>query len=170
MGGGVIAGKMITIIAPVVPFIYMEIILEALIKGMGLQGFSSLNYLAEYAVRISVVLILVPKLGFYGIVASYYSSNIIGNCARFIKVMKHTGTPFKPFRIIAVPVIYSFLTMGTVELLIRILGGGDNTILEIIIFVILWGVMYFGIFAGLNFKSFELPHKKCYAIFTNKLH
>ena len=170
MGGGVLAGKMITIIAPVVPFIYMEIILEALIKGMGLQGFSSLNYLAEYAVRISVVLILVPKLGFYGIVASYYSSNIIGNCARFIKVMKHTGTPFKPFRIIAVPVIYSFLTMGTVELLIRILGGGDNTILEIIIFVIPWGVMYFGIFAGLNFKSFELPHKKCYAIFTNKLH
>ncbi|MDE6092097.1 MAG: oligosaccharide flippase family protein, partial [Ruminococcus sp.] len=100
LGGGELAGKMITIIAPVVPFIYMEIILEALIKGMGLQAFSSLNYLAEYAIRISVVLIFVPKFGFYGIVASYYASNVIGNCARFIKIMHHTETPFRPFRII----------------------------------------------------------------------
>ena len=29
-----------------------KIILEAMIKGMGLQGFSSLNYLAEYGVGI----------------------------------------------------------------------------------------------------------------------
>ena len=29
------------------PFIYLEIVLEALIKGMGKQNFSSLNYLAD---------------------------------------------------------------------------------------------------------------------------
>ena len=127
---------------------------------MGLQGFSSLNYLAEYAVRISVVLIFVPKFGFYGIVASYYSSNVIGNCARFIKIMKHTGTPFRPFKIIAVPVIYAFLTMGAVELLTRIVRAGGNSIPEIVIFVILWGIAYFGVFAGLNFKSFEFPDRK----------
>lgn len=155
LGGGELAGKMITVIAPVVPFIYMEIILEALVKGMGLQGFSSLNYLAEYAVRISVVLIFVPKFGFYGIVASYYASNVIGNCARFIKIMKHTQTPFRPFKIIGVPVLYAFLTMGTIELLTRITGTVGNSIPEIVIFVILWGLAYFGVFAGLNFRSFE---------------
>lgn len=161
LGGGELAGKMITIIAPVVPFIYMEIILEALIKGMGLQGFSSLNYLAEYAVRISVVLIFVPKFSFYGIVVSYYASNVIGNCARFIKIMKHTETPFRPFKIIAVPIIYAFLTMGTVELLTRIVGAGGNSIPEIIFFVILWGMAYFGIFAGLGkIKSFGFSDKK----------
>lgn len=160
LGGGELAGKMITIIAPVVPFIYMEIILEALIKGMGLQGFSSLNYLVEYAVRISVVLIFVPKFGFYGIVASYYASNIIGNCARFVKIMKYTGTPFKPFKIIAVPIIYAFLTMGATELLTRIFGADGKSIPEIVVFGILWGMAYFGIFAGLNFGSFELPDRK----------
>ena len=34
LDGGQLAGKMISIIAPVVPFIYLEIILEAMIKGM----------------------------------------------------------------------------------------------------------------------------------------
>ncbi|MBQ8688340.1 MAG: polysaccharide biosynthesis C-terminal domain-containing protein [Ruminococcus sp.] len=83
-----LAGRMIGLLAPVVPFIYLEIVLEALIKGTGHQRFSSLNYLGEYAVRISAVLILIPLFGFYGIVVSYYASNICGNCIRLWKVFR----------------------------------------------------------------------------------
>ncbi|MBQ8515710.1 MAG: polysaccharide biosynthesis protein [Ruminococcus sp.] len=86
-----LAGRMIRLLAPVVPFIYLEIILEALIKGMGQQRFSSLNYLGEYAVRISAVLILIPLFGFYGIIVSYYASNICGNCVRLWKAFRITG-------------------------------------------------------------------------------
>ena len=160
LGGGELAGTMITIIAPVVPFIYMEIISEALIKGMGLQSFSSLNYLAEYAIRISVVLIFVPKFSFYGIVASYYASNVIGNCARLIKILKYTGTPFRPFKIIAVPVIYAFLTMGAVELLTHLTGLDAERLPEIIIFVILWGIAYAGVFFGFSYGTPELKESK----------
>lgn len=90
LGGGKEAGRMISAIAPVVPFIYLEIILEALIKGLGLQAFSSLNYLAEYIIRISAVLIFVPHFGFAGIVISYYASNIFGNMSRLVKLLKFT--------------------------------------------------------------------------------
>ncbi|MDE6671956.1 MAG: oligosaccharide flippase family protein [Ruminococcus sp.] len=160
LGGGELAGTMITIIAPVVPFIYMEIISEALIKGMGLQSFSSLNYLAEYAIRISVVLIFVPKFSFYGIVASYYASNVIGNCARLIKILKYTGTPFRPFKIIAVPIIYAFLTMGAVELLTHLTGLDAERLPEIIIFVILWAIAYTGVFVGFSYGTPELKESK----------
>lgn len=85
-----LAGKMLRLLAPVVPFIYLEIILEAIIKGTGRQQFSMLNYLAEYAVRISAVLVFVPMIGFYGIVVSYYASNVFGNCMRLIKTFKIT--------------------------------------------------------------------------------
>ncbi|MCD7958263.1 MAG: oligosaccharide flippase family protein [Ruminococcus sp.] len=50
MDRGQLSGRMIQILAPVVPFIYLEIVLEALIKGMGRQNFSSLNYLTEYVI------------------------------------------------------------------------------------------------------------------------
>lgn len=86
-----LAGKMIRLLAPVVPFIYLEIILEAIIKGTGRQQFSMLNYLAEYAVRISAVLVFVPVIGFYGIVVSYYASNVFGNCMRLVKTFRITG-------------------------------------------------------------------------------
>ncbi|MBR0141063.1 MAG: polysaccharide biosynthesis C-terminal domain-containing protein [Ruminococcus sp.] len=156
LGGGKLAGDMIEFIAPVVPFIYMEIILEALIKGMGLQKFSSLNYLAEYVIRIAIVLIFVPKTGFYGIALSYYASNIFGNCMRFIKVSSYTKTPFRPLKTIIAPVVYSFLTMNTAELLFKILNIKGEGILFMIIFTILWGLLYGLVFSVINGRC----HKK----------
>lgn len=146
LGGGQLAGKIISIIAPVVPFIYLEIVLEALIKGLGLQGFSSLNYFIEYAVRISIVLIFVPKFGFYGIVASYYASNVIGNCSRVIKILRHTGVKLRPIKSVIMPIVYVFLTMNAAELLLRIFGIGTKSIPGMIIFALIWGVGYTAIF------------------------
>lgn len=146
LGGGSLAGTMISVIAPVVPFIYLEIVLEAIIKGLGLQGFSSLNYLAEYAVRISVVLIFVPHFGFYGIVASYYASNVIGNLSRIIKVRRHTGMKLSLVKAVAVPILYAFLTMSLTELLSRILHFGSSGILSMSVFILLWGAAYFSVF------------------------
>lgn len=142
LGGGELAGRMITVIAPVVPFIYMEIISEAMIKGMGLQSFSSLNYLCEYAVRISVVLIFVPRVGFWGIAASYYASNIAGNCSRFIKLVRSSGMELRPFRTMIAPLIYVLLTMGTAELLVRA-AGGQGTVVSDIALTLIWGLLYF---------------------------
>ncbi len=146
LGGGVLGGQMISVIAPVIPFIYLEIVLEAIIKGLGLQGFSSLNYLAEYAVRISIVMIFVPKFGFYGIVASYYASNIIGNSARMIKVLTYTGVRLKIFKAILLPIIYAFLTMGTSELLARMFVGGVNSTVGMVSFTAIWCTMYIFLF------------------------
>ena len=146
MGGGELAGKMITAVAPVVPFIYMEIVLEAMIKGMGMQGFSSLNYLGEYAVRISVVLTAVPRLGFWGIAASYYASNVIGNVLRFVKISRTAGTPFRPFRSIVFPAAYAFMTMSAAELVTRIIFGGTGSFYGAVFMALLWGAGYLLVF------------------------
>lgn len=146
LGGGSLAGSMITVIAPVVPFIYLEIVLEALIKGMGLQAFSSLNYLSEYIIRISAVLIFVPRFGFYGIVASYYLSNIVGNISRLIKILRFTGLRFKILKSVGIPIIYAFLTMGATDLILKILRLNSERLIEMIIFTIIWLIGYVLIF------------------------
>ena len=146
LGGGSLAGNMISAIAPVVPFIYMEIVLEAMIKGMGLQGFSSLNYLAEYAVRISIVLIAVPHFGFIGIAASYYASNVIGNISRCIKLSRASGCGLHPVRNVLIPAVYTFMTMCAAELIVRTVSGGTGTIPQAVFMTLLWGCGYAGIF------------------------
>ncbi|MBQ1340484.1 MAG: oligosaccharide flippase family protein [Ruminococcus sp.] len=146
LGGGRLAGSMISAIAPVIPFIYMEIVLEAMIKGMGLQGFSSLNYLAEYAVRISIVLIAVPHFGFIGIAASYYTSNVIGNISRCIKLSRASGCGLHPVRNVLIPAVYTFMTMCASELIVRTVSGSTDTIPQAVFMTILWGCGYAGIF------------------------
>lgn len=161
LGGGETAGNLITAISPVVPFIYMEIILEAMIKGMGQQAFSSLNYLAEYAVRIAIVLIFVSRMGFAGIAASYYASNIIGNCCRFVKLKFCTGMKADIFRLVIMPVMYSFLTMGTTELILRKTGICGESAVNMLIFSVVWGIGYFAIYRilskvrGIDRKAFK---------------
>ena len=91
LGGGAFTGLILRRMAPVIPLIYLEIIMEGILRGLGKQGFSSLNYLAEYTVRISVLLICVPLFGFYGIVASYMACNLTGNAVRLFFVLRLTG-------------------------------------------------------------------------------
>lgn len=146
LGGGSLAGGLISVIAPVVPFIYMEIVLEALIKGMGLQGFSSLNYLAEYVIRIAAVLILVPVIGFWGIAVSYYASNVFGNISRLVKILRHTGVRFRPVRMLLSPVFYAALTCFTSELLCRPLGLRDTGAAYMTVCTVLWLIGYGAVF------------------------
>ena len=150
LGGGALAGKMITVIAPVVPFIYMEIVLESLIKGLGLQSFSSVNYLAEYIIRIAAVLLLVPRIGFYGIVISYYASNIIGNSSRFIRIIKASGAKAALLRTVVMPVMLAFSTMSLSELIFRFMGLTEEKMLYSAMFVAVWGVFYCLIFSALG--------------------
>ncbi len=129
MDGGVLSGRMIRILAPVVPFIYLEIVLEALIKGMGKQNFSSLNYLAEYVIRICVVLICIPLFGFYGIVASYYTSNVFGNCNRLRMAVKTANMRFRFGKLLGKPlfaVVFAFAMASLPELFCPILR--DSTV------------------------------------------
>ncbi len=145
LGGGEIAGRMIRLLAPVVPFIYLEIVLESIIKGMGAQVFSSLNYLCEYAVRISIVLVCIPLMGFYGIVLSYYASNILGNTARLIVVFRRTGMRFDAVRLVMIPLFAAVVSTQVSRagfLLLRAEPGSG--ILAMLLYTLLCGSLYAG--------------------------
>ena len=128
----------------------MEIVLEAIIKGMGLQSFSSMNYLAEYIIRIAAVLILIPRIGFYGIVISYYASNTFGNCARFIKVTKTTGARRNICGTFLLPVIVAFITMKAAEICLDICNIAINNLFTMAVYTAVWGAAYFTIFCSLG--------------------
>ncbi|MGN0643176.1 MAG: polysaccharide biosynthesis C-terminal domain-containing protein [Huintestinicola sp.] len=104
-----LVGRSLVILAPVIPFIYLEIILEGMLKGMGRQNFSTVNSLIEYAVRIACVIIFVRKLGFSGVLISYYASNVLSNLARIYVVCRESGTVFSPWRYVLFPCMKGLL-------------------------------------------------------------
>ena len=105
-----------------------------------------LNYLVEYVIRISVVLIAVCHIGFWGIALSYYASNIFGNISRLVKLLKHTGVRFRPFSMAISPILYAFLTMSAADLIFRLFSVKAESIFTMSVYVIIWLGLYGGVY------------------------
>lgn len=151
LGGDSGTGEILRVMAPVVPFIYLEIIMEGILRGLGKHNFSSLNYLAEYVVRISVLLICVPMFGFYGIAASYLACNLSGNAIRLYFVLRMTE--LKPVwkRILLRPAIVLFGTWQIILLIIKLsehMRIPETTVM--ILCGVLGGTLYFAVLRLIN--------------------
>lgn len=142
-------GDSLVILAPVIPFIYLEIVLEGLLKGMGRQNFSTVNSLCEYAVRIACVMIFVGRAGFGGVLISYYASNVISNIARIIVVCRESEMRFDWLRYCIKPlakgVICCMAGLAAVRLTHAVHSG---ELACLIVFIMTAAAVFFIFFGG----------------------
>ena len=142
LSGDAFSGNAIVVLAPVIPFIYLEIILEGILRA-GKHSFSTLNYLVEYIIRISVLLICVPLIGFYGIIISYFASNIICNISRIVIITKTTNYIFDSVDLVLVPAFSAIITWQLGAIFKKIIPISIlPTIIEIAIYSIVTGIIY----------------------------
>lgn len=161
IGGTPFAGRMLRLLAPVVPFIYLEIVLEAILRGMGKQNFSSANYIAEYLIRISVLLVCVPLMGFYGLLLSYYASNVIGNCVRIVMVSRLSDVPVRWRALLIPPLASGVLTWQFTTLLFHIpVLATRSAPAKIMLFVCIGGALYWFLLQTVSaFFAEKKPHR-----------
>jgi stage V sporulation protein B len=128
----------------IVPFIYMEIVLEGILKGLGKQGFSTLNSLAEYIIRIGTVIVCVHYFGFTGVLISYYASNIISNICRIVVVCRTAKIRFDWADFLAVPLACAFLSFACARWVsLMFLGANAVGNIRTIAFIAAFGLVYF---------------------------
>jgi stage V sporulation protein B len=126
----------------VIPFIYMEIVLEGILKGLGRQGFSTVNSLIEYTIRILCVMVFVNIYGFAGVLISYYASNIFSNIARITAVCKWTGIRFSFTDLLVMPAASAFFSITLSLMLTGFIFGGGFSSRKTIGFVCLTCIVY----------------------------
>ena len=71
------AGGMLRLLAPLMPFLYLDNIADAVLKGLGRQGKTMIVEAADSVLRIVGVVILLPKMGMMGYVLVLYGSGIV---------------------------------------------------------------------------------------------
>ena len=144
-----LVGNSLVILAPVIPFIYLEIVLEGLLKGMGRQNFSTVNSLCEYAVRIACVIIFVGKFGFTGVLISYYASNVLSNIARMAVVCRESKLRFDPVRYCVKPVLKGVLCCFAGSIAVRITHAEHSgELISLIVFVMTASACFVLLFSG----------------------
>lgn len=126
---------------PVVPFIYLEIVLEGIIKGLGRQNFSTVNSLCEYAIRIVCVIVFVHLYGFAGVLISYYASNVYSNIVRVIFVFRAADIRFDAFAYIVKPFAMCFFCCQLTSAITRLIDCPD-LLLETVIYLCTAGIIF----------------------------
>lgn len=126
---------------PVVPFIYLEIVLEGIIKGLGKQNFSTINNLCEYAIRIVCVIVFVHLYGFTGVLISYYASNVYSNIVRVIFVFHTAHIRFDAFTYIIKPFAMCFFCCQITSVLTRLITC-SSALYEAVIYLCTAGIIF----------------------------
>lgn len=79
-------GFYIKIFAPIVPFMYLDIIIDSILKGLDAQiGVLFIN-IVDLLLSISFIFFFVPKFGIIGFIASIFASEILNFVLSFKKL------------------------------------------------------------------------------------
>ena len=85
------AGKFLVLLAPVVPFMYLDSVVDAVLKGLDEQTSYFVFNAIDSVIRVALTYILLPFYGIYGVIAVITISELLNTLMsmwRLIKVTK----------------------------------------------------------------------------------
>ena len=71
------AGNFILVIAPLIPVMYLDTAVDAMLKGMGEHVYSMCVNIADALISVILVALLLPKMGIYGYIVTVYFTEIL---------------------------------------------------------------------------------------------
>lgn len=98
------AGKYIAAMAPLLPVMYLDTVTDSLLKGLGEQVYTMNVNIADAAISVILVRLLVPVFGLNGYIAVLYISELINFTLSAARMIKRTGIRIKIFRWAVLPV------------------------------------------------------------------
>ncbi len=144
-------GFLIGALAPIMPFMYLESVVEGLLKGLD-QQVSSLKYsVIDSALRITLILVLVPVQGIQGFLYVMILSNILTSVLNLRRLLKVTGIHLRWSKWIIKPAlavatagaitwfVQTYLIGGTLSPLAALLTGMPITALGYAVLILLFG-------------------------------
>ncbi len=102
------SGYLIRVLAPLVPLFYLDSISDGILKGLDQQNFAFRNAVIDSALRILLILLIVPRTGINGFLGIMYFSNLLTFSLNVGRLIKITGARFKIFTQILIPTAAAF--------------------------------------------------------------
>ncbi|OON95643.1 MAG: hypothetical protein ATN32_06995 [Candidatus Epulonipiscium fishelsonii] len=105
--GDVEVGRLLQITVLMSPFVYLEIVIDGILKGMGEQK-KTLEYrIIDAILRILMMYFLIPDVGILGLIATIIITNVISAILHLNRLMKLTGITIDITRWIVEPLVVS---------------------------------------------------------------
>lgn len=101
-------GRLIKILAPLVPFMYLDSIADGILKGLDQQLITFRNSVSDSAIRIILIFFFLPLYGENAFIWIMYLSNAYTCLLNVIRLITTSGAEIPIFRSIFLPFILAF--------------------------------------------------------------
>lgn len=108
--GSTEVGWLLRALSPLIPFMYLDLITDGILKGLDQQKALLRNCVADSALRILLVLWAVPKAGMVGFMGMMFFSNIFTTVLAVVRIKKVTHTSFGLKKFVVLPFVFSALS------------------------------------------------------------
>lgn len=136
-------GRMLAMLAPLCPFMYLEIVVSGVLRGLNEQ-LSSLRYnTVDSVMRIILIFLIVPYKGLYGFIAIMYLSNIYTSMSSIARLLKVTTVSFNAKDWLIKPVLGALASALLFKGVFRFLiPSGVNIWISLVLSILLICVCY----------------------------
>ena len=134
-------GYLIKALAPLIPFMYIDLIGDGILKGLDQQAVLLRNNVLDSVIRIALVLIFVSKFGMQGFLGVMFFSNIFTGVLSVIRIVKVTKIKFNSNIYFYKPLFSAIISAAIIDYLCK--GLQHSPFIYIVFSVIGITVIYF---------------------------
>ena len=118
------AGYYIAFLSPVVTVMYLDHITDSILKGIGEQVYSMVVNIADAALSVLLVLILIPLMGISGYAVVILAMELFNFTLSFLRLKKRINPTFSVFRTLLLPSACAILSACLTRALFSVAGMG----------------------------------------------
>ena len=148
------AGVYLRLLCPLIPVMYLDSIVDAFLKGMGYQVYSMGVNIADAAISILFIPILLPRFGADGYLMVLYLTEIFNFILSIFRLLLHLSFPYPIFGGLFLPLCGSLFGF---RLSVRIFGHTDGW--RALVLKILFVVSFYWL-CFLLFRAFRIKNEK----------
>ena len=133
------AGKWIKILAPLIFFMYIDNIIDNMLKGINEQVSVMVCNIIDLLVTISIIFFIVPIMGMYGYIFSIFVSELLNFTISSIQLKKKINYSVNFKKFIIQPIFACLMSYLLIKLLpITFSNFSLNTIMQIALFILFY--------------------------------
>lgn len=112
----------IRILAPLIPVMYIDSAVDAVLKGSGHQVYSMNVNIADTLTACVFALTLIPKIGIWGYIISIYATEILNTTLSLIKMISVSCIRPRVFKQVLMPILCIIGSTNIARLLLKLLN------------------------------------------------
>lgn len=135
-------GMMLRILAPLIPFMYLDRIVDGSLNALD-QQMSTLKYnLIDMSIRIFLILFLIPKKGIDGFILVLFTGTLLNSLLSINRLLKVTKLEFLLYDWIIKPGLCVTLSSYLTKFVFNFLGN-PSVFLQIVLIILLYFIFLF---------------------------